>query len=167
MIKSNEMAKLKSIKIFREKLSAPLERSPRASSKAVSKSMKGNTAKDTKPEILLRKMLYSSGIRGYRLNWKKAPGRPDICFASKKIAIFVNGCFWHRCPRCDLPIPKTNRDFWKRKFSRNIERDRLKKKRLEESGWKVITVWECEIKDDIDGGVKKITEIYQSIKKVD
>jgi len=91
--------------------------------------MKGNKAKNTKPELLLRKALCSTGIRGYSLNWKKVPGKPDIAFPGKKIAIFVNGCFWHRCPICDLPLPKTNIEFWKNKFIRNVERDRLKTKR--------------------------------------
>lgn len=137
------------------KLAAP----PKPSSAAVSKSMKSNKAKDTKPEQLLRKTLWRCGVRGYRLNWKNAPGRPDICFPGKKIAVFVNGCFWHRCPKCKLPLPRSNRDFWKNKFTRNVERDKLKKKRLEDNGWEVYTYWECEIN-------KKPEEVALKIKTI-
>lgn len=129
----------------REHMPVKLAAPPKASSISVSKSMKSNKAKDTKPELLLRKALWRYGVNGYRLNWKKAPGRPDICFPGTKIAIFVNGCFWHRCPKCKLPLPKLNRDFWKNKFIRNIERDRLKRKRLKDNDWTVHTYWECEI----------------------
>lgn len=130
---------------LREKMATYLERSPKASSETISRSMRSNRAKDTKPEIKLRAALSQAGIKGYRLNWKKVPGRPDICFVGKKIAIFVNGCFWHRCPRCDFPLPKTNRTFWMNKFKRNKARDRLKKWRLSRAGWKVFVFWECEI----------------------
>ena len=100
------------------------KRSPTPSSESTSKVMSANKAKDTKPEIKLRKILWKEGIRGYRLNWKKAPGRPDIAFPGRKIAIFINGCYWHRCPKCDLPLPKSNVQFWKDKFDNNIARDK-------------------------------------------
>jgi DNA mismatch endonuclease (patch repair protein) len=108
--------------------------------------MQGNKGKDTKPELMVRKMLRDAGFPGYRLQWKKAPGRPDIAYPGRKVAIFVNGCFWHRCPRCDLPLPKANRDYWEAKFKRNVERDRSKVKELEALGWKVFVIWECELK---------------------
>ena len=120
--------------------------SPQASSLGVSKVMKANKAKDTKPELALRKFLCENGFRGYRLNWKKAIGRPDVCYPSRKLAIFVHGCFWHRCPICTSKLPKTNTDFWKKKFELNVSRDTAKKKSLEALGWKVLELWECEIK---------------------
>jgi len=147
--------------IYREEMPISLGKPPKASSEAVSKSMKSNVSKDTGPEITLRKALLSEGIRGYRINWKKIPGRPDICFPRLKLAIFVNGCFWHRCPKCRLPVPKKNQDFWQRKFIRNKKRDRLKKNRLERMGWKVIVVWECEIKKELIKTVDKIKKYYK------
>jgi len=120
--------------------------------------MSSNKAKNTSPEIRLRKALRDSGYRGYRLNWD-VPGHPDICFPGKKIAIFINGCFWHRCPRCNLPLPKSNTEFWRTKFEKNVERDDRKNKELEDMGWIVLTIWECEIKNDLYGAVKMIKEI--------
>jgi DNA mismatch endonuclease (patch repair protein) len=73
------------------------KRSPIPKTEAVSRVMSANKAKNTIPEILLRRMLYANGLRGYRVHYKKVPGRPDVCYVSKKIALFVNGCFWHRC----------------------------------------------------------------------
>ena len=116
---------------------------------STSKVMSANKGKDTKPELFLRKELWKSGIRGYRLNWKKAQGRPDIAFPGKKVAIFVNGCFWHRCPYCQLGLPKSNTPFWKEKFEKNIARDKTNIKNLESLGWKVLTIWECQMKNNI------------------
>ena len=137
-------------------------RNPPPTSDITSKVMKSNRGKSTKPELILRKALRENGFPGYRLNWKKAPGRPDIAYPGKKIAIFVNGCFWHRCPHCNLPLPKSHTDFWKQKFDRNVERDGRKIKELEESGWAVITVWECEIKNNLQSVVSRLVEIIQS-----
>ncbi|MDR0513965.1 MAG: very short patch repair endonuclease [Coriobacteriaceae bacterium] len=121
-------------------------KAPLSQSLAVRKSMQGNKGKDTKPELLVRKMLRDAGFPGYRLQWKKAPGRPDIAYPGRKIAIFVNGCFWHRCPKCKLPVPKSNREYWEEKFKRNVERDARKTRELEGLGWKVFVIWECELK---------------------
>ena len=134
-------------------------RSPIPENEAVSRVMSSNRAKDTKPELLLRKALWNVGLRGYRLHWKKAPGRPDIAFPGRKVAIFVNGCFWHRCPHCNLPLPKTNTGFWKEKFGRNVQRDTLKVEHLENDGWHVLTVWECKVKDDMTNVLKSIRRI--------
>lgn len=111
--------------------------------------MQSNKSRDTGPEVILRKALWAEGVRGYRLNWKKAPGRPDICFPGRKIAIFVNGCFWHRCPSCNPRLPKTHGKFWKAKFERNVERDRESEEKLKAEGWKVLTVWECEVRSNL------------------
>lgn len=101
--------------------------------------------KNTKPELLLRKALCKAGLRGYRLHWKKAPGRPDICYPSKKIAIFVHGCFWHRCPHCKPAMPKSHQAFWREKFQKNRLRDREKARLLKRSGWKIFSFWECRV----------------------
>ena len=132
------------------------KRSPRPTSEAISKTMRGNKGKDTKPELLLRKALREAGHSGYRLHWKKAPGKPDICYPGRRLAIFVHGCFWHRCPDCDLPMPKSNVEFWEEKFRRNKERDVENLVELEKTGWKVLTFWECQLKDDLEGCVKMV-----------
>lgn len=137
-------------------------RAPIPKLETTSKVMSANVPKDTKPELVLRKYLRKIGISGYRLHWKKASGRPDIAYPGRKIAIFVNGCFWHRCPHCDLPLPKSNTDFWLKKFVRNKERDAKKIHNLEEDGWKVIVLWECEIKKDVLGCAKRVKNVIQS-----
>lgn len=113
---------------------------------AIKKSMQGNKRSNTKPELLVRQRLRAAGLTGYRLQWKKAPGRPDIAFPGRKIAIFVNGCFWHRCPKCNPSEPKRNVEFWQAKFKRNVERDARAIAELQELGWTAITIWECELK---------------------
>ena len=130
--------------------------SPPSSSPATSKSMKANRGKGTKPELFLRKALWHAGAKGYRLNWKGAPGRPDICFPKRKLAIFVHGCFWHRCPKCQLGLPKTNAEFWKKKFELNQLRDKEKERLLILEGWTVMVVWECELKNDVDKTLSKV-----------
>jgi len=117
--------------------------------------MSSNKARGTSPEICLRKALREAGCGGYRLNWDVS-GHPDICFPGRKIAIFVNGCFWHRCPHCNLPLPKSNAEFWKIKFEKNVERDKRKNKELEDKGWIVLTIWECEIKNNMCNIIKRI-----------
>jgi DNA mismatch endonuclease (patch repair protein) len=118
-------------------------------SETTRKVMQANRGKDTKPELAVRHLLREMGYPGYRLQWKKAPGRPDIAYPGRKIAIFVNGCFWHHHEGCKYATtPKTNADFWQAKFKRNIERDRRVKVELEEAGWTVVVIWECELKPD-------------------
>ena len=135
-------------------------RAPAASSEAVRRSMMGNKAKDTKPELELRRLLREAGYPGYRLHWKKAPGRPDIAYPGRKVAIFVNGCFWHRCPHCSPALPKTNGEFWEAKFEANVGRDARKIAELESAGWTVVTVWECEIISD-GGLVERIAPLLR------
>ena len=105
--------------------------------------------KNTKPEELVRKYLFSQGFR-YRKNDKRLPGSPDIVLPKYKTVIFVNGCFWHGHEGCKHFVwPKSNTDFWKNKIETNIARDKKKTNNLEELGWKVIVVWECELKPKI------------------
>ena len=127
---------------------------------ATRKSMRGNKGRGTKPELVVRKMLRELGYPGYRLNWKKAPGRPDIAYPGRKLAIFVNGCFWHRCPSCNLELPKSNQEFWEYKFKRNIERDRENIRDLKDRGWKVLVLWECDLKTNRVGITREKVEKF-------
>ncbi len=117
-------------------------------SPAVHKSMQGNKRTNTKPELLMRKVLRNAGLGGYRLQWK-VPGRPDIAWPGKKVALFVNGCFWHRCPHCKPSTPQKNIEYWTIKFEKNQERDAASTALLEEMGWKVHTIWECQLKKKV------------------
>lgn len=121
-------------------------RAPIPVKESTSRVMRANKAKNTTPEITFRRLLSSEGIKGYRLNWRNTPGRPDIAFPSRRIAIFINGCFWHRCPYCKPSFPKTHKAFWRQKFAKNILRDKEKVSLLRKDGWKVLTIWECQIK---------------------
>lgn len=123
-------------------------RSPVPKKEVTSRVMSANRSKDTGPELVLRKALSERKIRGYRLHRKSVPGRPDISFGPEKVAIFINGCFWHRCPKCKLPLPGSNKAFWKQKFTRNKRRDRLNVKRLQRLDWRVLVFWGCEIEKD-------------------
>ena len=137
------------------------KRSPVPLNENVSRVMSRNKARNTKPELNLRRSLYADGVRGYRLNWKKAPGTPDIAFPGKKIAIFINGCYWHRCPHCELPLPKTNKEFWEEKFDKNIKRDIKKEKELLDLGWIVLVFWECKIKTNMKDCTNKVKAILE------
>ena len=117
--------------------------------------------KDTEIEVAVRKRLFSLGYR-YRKNDRKLPGKPDIVFPKYKTVVFIHGCFWHMHSNCKIArIPKSNTDFWLAKLNHNIENDRKNKQLLEETGWKVITVWECEIKNDINVVTQKIIYALQ------
>ena len=102
--------------------------------------------KNSKPEMVVRRLLHALGYR-FWLHARYLPGRPDIVFRSKKKAIFVHGCFWHRYSGCkNASTPKTRVEFWTEKFERNVARDQLKETALREMGWQVLLVWECETK---------------------
>ncbi|MDE6020026.1 MAG: very short patch repair endonuclease [Ruminococcus sp.] len=110
--------------------------------------------KNTKPEEIVRKYLFSCGFR-YRKNDRKLPGTPDIVLPKYRTVIFVNGCFWHGHEGCKYyVIPSTNTEFWINKINTNIRRDNVKRQQLEQLGWKVITFWECQLK-----GSNKIVEL--------
>lgn len=103
---------------------------------------------DTKPEELVRKYLFSHGLR-YRKNDTRLPGKPDIVLPKYKAVIFVNGCFWHGHEGCRYFVwPQNNAEFWREKITRNIQRDRKNHQLLTEQGWQVIVIWECELKKD-------------------
>lgn len=112
-----------------------------------SRCMAAIRGKDTKPEILVRKFLFSKGLR-YRLNNRKLPGSPDIVLKKYKTVIFVDGCFWHGHEGCKyFRLPKSNTPFWEAKITRNIERDKETTQALTALGWKVISIWECELRN--------------------
>ena len=112
-----------------------------------SRNMSAIKSKNTKPEIAVRKVLHSMGYR-FRLHGKDLPGSPDIVLPKYKTVIFVHGCFWHRHENCKYATtPKTREEFWESKFKENVIRDKSNQKKLSAIGWKIIIVWECEIKD--------------------
>lgn len=115
--------------------------------------------KNTKPEERVRKYLFAQGFR-FRKNDRKLPGTPDIVLSKYKTVIFVNGCFWHGHEGCKYFVwPKSNPDFWKKKIETNISRDLQKIKLLQSQGWRVITIWECELKPaNRDARYKKLIE---------
>ena len=138
-------------------------RNPPPTNENVSKTMRSNKGKGTKPELTVRAMLRELGYPGYRLNWKKAPGHPDIAYPGRRIAIFVNGCFWHHCPVCDPPIPKSHSDFWKAKIERNKKRDERINRELTEAGWTVVTIWECEIKKKREEVIGRLLQVLKRV----
>lgn len=104
--------------------------------------------KNTKPEELVRKYLFSQGFR-YRKNDARLPGKPDIVLPKYKTVVFVNGCFWHAHKGCKYFVwPKNNADFWKKKIESNVTRDIKNHQQLKDLGWKVLIIWECELKRD-------------------
>lgn len=112
--------------------------------------------KDTGPEKLMRSLLHRAGYR-FRLHDKKLPGRPDIVLKKYRTVVFVHGCFWHRHPGCrKTTTPSTRTEFWKTKFDKTVERDRRKAKELEAMGWRVITVWECELESAPDAVLERV-----------
>lgn len=135
-----------------------MTRSPPASSPAVAKSMRSNKSKNTKPELALKAALRASGAGCFTVNDRGLPGAPDICFPEAKVAVFVNGCFWHRCPSCDLPLPKRNTEFWRSKFERNVERDSENREKLKGLGWRPLVIWECELAEDLPAAVCRVRE---------
>lgn len=101
--------------------------------------------KNTIPEIIVRKLLWSDGYR-YRLHREDLPGKPDIVFAGRKKAIFIHGCFWHRHECRYFKWPESNAEFWKEKISSNVDRDNKNYNSLSDAGWSYTVIWECEIK---------------------
>lgn len=111
-----------------------------------SEMMSGIRSKNTKPELQVRRLLFSLGYR-FRLHRKDLPGTPDIVMPSRRVAIFVHGCFWHRHKNCSLAkLPKTNSEFWKKKLSGNVRRDKEKYRELARCGWRTLVIWECAVR---------------------
>lgn len=125
------------------------ETRPRDSSisAARSRNMAAIRGRDTSPELKVRRLLHRLGYR-FRLHRRDLPGSPDIVLPRHKTVVFVHGCFWHRHPGCRYATtPKTREEFWSRKFEQNVQRDHHQQKQLQEMGWSVMVVWECELLD--------------------
>lgn len=119
------------------------------------------TGKETKPEIMVRKYLFARGLR-YRKNVKQLPGTPDIVFPKYKTAVFVNGCFWHGHKGCKYShLPSTNLEYWEKKIADNLERDERKTRALEKLGYRVLIVWQCQLKPNIK--VETLETLYHNI----
>lgn len=117
--------------------------------------------KDTKPEEMVRKYLFSKGLR-YRKNVKDLPGSPDIVLSKYRTCLFVNGCFWHKHEGCKYFVwPKNNAEFWKAKINGNVARDRRQQQALIAMGWNVLVIWECELKADVRD--ETLAKIYLAI----
>jgi DNA mismatch endonuclease (patch repair protein) len=121
--------------------------------------------KDTKPEIAVRKYLFSKGFR-FRKNDKRYPGKPDIVLPKYHTVIFIHGCFWHRHAGCkQATMPKTRTEFWEKKFGQNVENDAKHKQQLEEIGFKVIIIWECEIEKKFDATMEKLVSELKGVNE--
>lgn len=127
-----------------------------------SKNMAAIKGKDTKPEIAVRKLLHSLGYR-YRLHRKDLPGKPDIVLPKYKTVIFVHGCFWHQHNGCKYNTkPKSNKQFWLSKLRKNVERDKKQYTALKKLGYKVLTIWECDVKKT----AKNDSALYRRIRNI-
>lgn len=127
------------------------ESRPPASSEAVRRRLSRQPQVDTKPEMLLRRRLHAEGLR-YRVDQQVLPGlrrRADLVFTRARVAVFIDGCFWHRCPEHGT-LPKANAAWWRAKLNRNVERDRDTDARLRDADWIVVRVWEHDIRDHLE-----------------
>lgn len=122
------------------------------------------SGKETKPEILVRRYLFSKGFR-YRKNVIQLPGKPDVVLPKYKTIIFIHGCFWHGHTNCKAAkLPQTNIKFWREKIGRNIDRDSQNTEKLLKEGWKVLTVWQCEVKAR-EKASKRLEQLVREIKE--
>ncbi|MFQ6397615.1 very short patch repair endonuclease [Nocardia sp. KC 131] len=112
-----------------------------------SRTMRAVPSRDTAPEMAVRRFLHAAGLR-YRLHDRRLPGKPDLVFPSRRIALFVHGCFWHQHPGCPRSVrPASNTDYWTSKLDGNIARDACRREELEAEGWCVLIIWECQTRD--------------------
>ena len=123
----------------------PLPASPPATSPAVRASMKGNRSASTEPEMIMRKALVDLAIDHF-VPRPPLLGTPDIAFERERVAVFVHGCYWHRCPYCSPHFPSSNTTYWTAKFARNRARDKKVGRQLKEDGWCVVVAWECKVR---------------------
>lgn len=115
---------------------------------------------NSKPEETVRKYLFSKGLR-YRKNVRTLPGKPDIVLPKYKTVVFVNGCFWHKHDCGRFVMPASNTEYWSKKISGNVERDKTNRLQLEELGWKVLVIWECQLKKKV--AENNLNHLYESI----
>jgi DNA mismatch endonuclease Vsr len=131
-------------------------RSPLTRSEVMARVRGANTG----PEMKVRRALWAAGLR-YRLHDKRLPGKPDLVFVGRRVALFVHGCFWHchqGCPR--YRVPKSRNEYWTTKLTRNRERDAKVRTALEAAGWRVVVIWECEIRDE-----SRMIDLIKSIRE--
>lgn len=119
---------------------------------------------NSKPEEIVRKFLFSKGLR-YRKNVRSLPGKPDIVLRKYNTVVFVNGCFWHKHDCGRFVMPSSNTEYWSAKIEANVERDKLNKSQLEALGWKVLVIWECQLKKKTK--VDSLEHLYMQIKNGD
>ena len=131
-------------------------RAPIPASEATSRAMSANRARNTSPEVRLRSALSEEGLRGFKEHPTSVLGRPDVVFLEKRVAVFVNGCFWHRCPNCKPALPKSHRDFWRRKFKANVARDSRVARKLRRDHWHVLVIWECRLRQSQSHEVRRV-----------
>jgi DNA mismatch endonuclease (patch repair protein) len=117
-------------------------------------------SRDTGPELALRRGLYAAGVRGWRCNRKNLPGKPDLSFGRARLAVFVDGCFWHGHP--DFFTPGKSGSYWDAKIERTKERDQLANEALSAAGWQVLRFWDFEVNDDLAGCVGRVVEALHS-----
>lgn len=135
-----------------------LPKSPPASHAGVAAAMRGNKGADTRPELIVRRLLHRLGYR-FRTHLRDVPGRPDVAFPARRKVIQVHGCFWHQHtdPSCPLRTrPRSNSDYWDAKLTRNAERDAEQLAALEAAGWQVLTLWECCCRDEAKLGQRLV-----------
>jgi DNA mismatch endonuclease (patch repair protein) len=120
--------------------------------------------RNTSAELLLRRSLWASGLRGYRIHGR-LPGSPDICWKSLHLAVFVDGCFWHKCPMCKIRTPLNNRNYWQSKLKRNQLRDRRVDRTLGELGWTIIRFWEHEVRQTPSKCVRQVKITHKALLK--
>jgi len=130
------------------------------SSKSRSYNMSRIRSKNTSPERVVFSLFRKTSIP-FRKHYSKAPGKPDLAFLPSKTAVFIHGCFWHGCPRCKPPKPKSNKDYWNKKLKRTKERDEGQIKLLKKCGWKTIVIWECQIKNNPDKQISRIIRVLR------
>jgi DNA mismatch endonuclease (patch repair protein) len=117
---------------------------------------------DTEPELVFRRALFAGGARGYRLHRRLDGCRPDLLFTRARVVVFIDGCFWHGCRRCEIPMPRSNRSYWLPKLARNIARDRTVRRRLRRNGWNVIRIWEHEVSADATACARRVLQILSN-----
>ncbi len=120
--------------------------------------MRGNRSASTRPEMEMQGALLALGIDHF-VTRPLLPGTPDIAFEGEKIAVFVHGCYWHRCPYCSPHHPSANVSYWSAKFARNKARDKTTTSQLKKLGWRVIIVWECKVRKNSKGQARRVLSL--------
>lgn len=141
-------------------------RSPVPIRDVTSRAMRANRPTNTVPEISLRAALRAIGRKPPLAHPPRLPGRPDLAFTRPRLAVFVNGCFWHRCPYCNPSVPKTHQEFWSKKFDANVRRDRRERRALLRAGWPTITLWECQIRDNPKHAASRVVSRLNQLRSM-